>query len=88
MNPSLTLRNVLETTSNLSLQGLLQFLESHFEKKSATDLCGKVTSVIKLPEESEYSYVMKSIEVRQKVALSSSKSDIKYNKGLAMKLFY
>ena len=29
MSPSLTLRNVLETTSNLSLQHLLQFLESH-----------------------------------------------------------
>ena len=88
MSPSLTLRNVLETTSNLSLQRLLQFLESHFEEKSATDLCGKLTSMILLPEESEYSYVMKCIEVRQKVLLASSKSDIKYDKGLVMKLFY
>ena len=31
---------------------------------------------------------MKRIEVRQKVLLASSKSDIKYDKGLAMKLFY
>ena len=88
MSPSLTLRNVLETTSNLSLQRLLQFLESHFEEKSATDLCGKLTSMIQLPEETEYSYVMKCIEVRQKVLLASSKSDIKYDKGLVMKLFY
>ena len=88
MSPSLTLINVLETTSNLSLQCLLQFLDSHFEEKSATDLCGKLTSMIKLPEESEYSYVMKCVEVRQKVLLTASKSDIKYDKGLMMKLFY
>ena len=44
--------------------------------------------MIQLPEESEYSYVMKCIEVRQKVLLASSKSDIKCDKGLVMKLFY
>ena len=88
MSPSLTLRNMLETTSNLSLQRLLQFLESHFEETSATDLWGTLTSMIQLPEESEYSYVMKRIEIRQKVLLASSKSDIKYDKGLVMKLFY
>ena len=87
MSPRLTLRNVLETTSNFSLQRLLQFLESHFEEKSATDLSGKLTSMIQLPEESEYTYVMKCIELRQKVQLASSKSDIKYDKGLVMKLF-
>ena len=88
MSPSLTLRNVLKTMSNFSLQRLLQFLESHFEEKNATDLCEKLTSMIQLPKESEYSYVMKCIEVRQKVLLVSTKSDIKYDKGLVMKLFY
>ena len=89
MSPSLTLRNVLETISNLFLQRLLQFLGSHFEEKSATDLCGKLASMIQLPEESaEYSHVMKCIKVRQKVLLASGKSDIKYDKGLVMKLFY
>ena len=70
MSTSLTLRNVLESTSNLSLQRLLQFLKSHFEETSVTDMCGKFTSMIQLPEESEYSYVMKCIEVRQKVLLA------------------
>ena len=85
MSPNLTLRNVLETTSNLSLQRLLQFLESRFEEKGATDLCGKLTSMIQLSEESEYSYVTKCIEVRQKALHASSKSDINYDKGLTMK---
>ena len=51
-------------------------------------MCGKLPSMIQLLEESEYSHVMKCIEVRQKVLLASSKSDIKYDKGLVMKLFY
>ena len=69
MSPNLSFRNMLETTSNptsnikLHLQRLLQFLESNFEEKSAADLCGKLTSMIQLTEESEYSYVMKCIEV-------------------------
>ena len=88
MSPRLTLLNVLETTPNLSLQRLLQFLEFHFEEKSATDLKGKLNSMIQLPGESEYSYVMKCIELRQKVQLASSKSDIKYDMALVMKLFY
>ena len=33
MVPSLTLRNVLETTTDLNLDGLLSLLEAHFEKK-------------------------------------------------------
>ena len=75
MSPNLSFRNMLETTSNptsnikLHLQRLLQFLESNFEEKSATDLCGMLTSMIQLTEESEYSYVMKCIEVTQKVLL-------------------
>ena len=34
------------------IQRLLQFLESYFEEKSATDSCGTLTSMIQLPEES------------------------------------
>ena len=33
MSPSLFLRNVLETTSNLSLRPLLQYLEYHLRKR-------------------------------------------------------
>ena len=37
MIPSLTLRNVLERTSNLSLNQLLLYLEAHFDEQNATD---------------------------------------------------
>ena len=38
MIPSLTLRNVLESTPNLRVNQLLQYLEAHFDERIATDL--------------------------------------------------
>ena len=40
------------------------------------------------PKESEYQYSMRCIETRQKVMLAFNKSDVKYDKELARKLFY
>ena len=88
MTPSLTLRNVLETTPHLSLKKLMQYLEAHFDERSTIDLFSKLTSITQLPDESAYSFVMRCIETRQKVILASMKSDIKYDKNIVFKLFY
>ena len=68
MVPSLTLRNVLETTSTLTLHQLL-------------------TSMVQLPDESTYLYVMRCIATRQKLLLASQKSDLVYDCTLIQKLF-
>ena len=44
--------------------------------------------MVQLLEESEYQYVMRCIEISQKVILAFKKSDIRYDKELARKLFY
>ena len=77
MVPSFTLRNVLETTTNLNLDRLLSLLEDHFEEKSTTDLWNKLTSMAQSPEESSYSFLLRCIELRQKILIASTKSDIK-----------
>ena len=59
----LTLRNVLESTPNLSLNQLLQYLETHFDEQNATDLCSELTSMGQLMEESAYQYVMRCIKI-------------------------
>ena len=83
----LTLRNALESTLNLSLNQLLQYLEAHFDEWNATDLCSKLALIVQLQEKSEYQYIMRCIEVIQKVILAFNKSDIKYDKELVSKLF-
>ena len=64
MTPSLTLRNILETTPHLSLKKLMWYQEMHFDKRSATDLCSKLTLMTQLPEESAYPFLMRCIEAR------------------------
>ena len=91
MVPSLTLREVLETTTDLSLAQLLKFLEAHFNERSAEDLCTAMTSLVQLTDESVYAYVMRTIEIRQKILLASQKAsgkgEIGFDKDLIMKLF-
>ena len=92
MVPSLKLTGVLETTPHLSLAQLLQFLEAHFlNERSAEDLCNAMTSLVQSNDESVDAYVMRSIEIRQKVLLasqkSSGKSGIGFDKDMVMKLF-
>ena len=87
MVPSLTLRNVLETTTDLNLDRLLSFLEAHFEKKNTTDLWRKLTSMAHSLEESSYSFVLRCMELRQKILIASAKSDIKFDKPLSDKVF-
>ena len=88
MVPSLTLRNVLETTTDLNLDRLLSFLEAHFEEKNTTDLWSKLISMAHSLEESSYSFLLRCIELRQKILIASTKSDIKFEKPLLDKVFY
>ena len=89
MISSLTLRNALESTALESTPNLLlNQLEAYFDERNAVDICSKLTSMVQLLEESEYQYVMRCIEIRQKVILASNKSDINYDKELVKKFSY
>lgn len=85
--PSLTLRNVLETTHNLTLKKLMLLTEVHYDERNATDLYSKLAPLTQLPEETPYSFVMRCIELRQ-VLLAALKSDVKDHKALVLKLFF
>ena len=87
MVPSLTLRKVLETTVDLNLDRLLSFLGTHIEETTTTDLWRKLTSMAQSPEESSYSFVLRYIELRQKILIASRKSDVKFDKPLLDKVF-
>ena len=87
MIPSLIVRKVLETISNLSLAQLQKYLQSHYGKQNATDLANNLTSMVQFPSKSSYVFVMRCIEMRQKLIMSSDKADIKYDRALVQKLF-
>ena len=88
MAPNLRLRNVLETMTDLTLARLMSFLEAHFEEGSAPDLCGRLTSMSQLSEESTYQFIIRCLEMRQKVIIASKQSDeITYDPKLVQQLF-
>ena len=74
-----------------SVTSAVQFLEAHFNEGSAEDLCNTITSLVQSTDESVYAYVMRTIEIRQKILLASQKATgkdkIGFDKGLVMKLF-
>ena len=45
ITPGLYLRDVLETTEDLSLNRLMKFLQSHFVEKNTTDICQHLSSI-------------------------------------------
>ena len=88
MSPNLRLRNVLETMEGLTLDTLLRFLQAHFEEGNAPDLCSQLTSMAQLSDETAYHFVIRCLEMRQKVIVASKQSDdITYDPNLVQQLF-
>jgi len=87
MIPGLPLRSILETKADISLAQLHKFLEAHYDEKNASELVNKLTSLVQLPEESAYMFIIRCIETRQKLLLASSRADITYDKTFIQQLF-
>ena len=89
MTPGLPLRGVLETKTDLTLPQLHQFLEAHYDEKSATELCNKLSGLVQSPDESAYNFIIRCIELRQKLILASGKSGgVTYDKSFIHQIFY
>ena len=88
MHSSLRLKSILEMKKDLTLPTLLKYLQHHFEEKSSTDLCAQLTNATQTPNETPVEYVLRCIELREKLMLSSkSMGEIEYDRDLVFKLF-
>ena len=83
------LRSYLETISNLTLPRLRAILRSHFQEKSATELYQQLTTIVQSPEESPQSFLIRALDLRQKVLFASKEAGvmIKYDENLVQGLF-
>ena len=64
ITPGLYLRNVLETTENLTLSGLMKFLQSHFVDRNTTDLCQHLSSITHGSQETATQFVCRAMSLR------------------------
>ena len=89
ITPSMQLRSYLETISNLTLPRLRAILRSHFQEKSATELYQQLTTIVQSPEESPQSFLIRALDLRQKVLFASKEAGvmIKYDENLVQGLF-
>ena len=89
ITPGQYLRNILETTENLTLDRLMKFLQSHYVEKSTTDLYQALTSLAQSPQESTIQFTYRCMSVRQKLVLASKSPgvEIPFDEVLTKRLF-
>ena len=89
ITPGLYLRNVLETTENLTFSRLMKFLQSHFVERNTTDLCQHLSSITQGSQETAAQFVYRAMSLRQKliVLLKSPAAEINYDQNLVQRLF-
>ena len=64
---------------NLTLATLMGCLQHHYEEKSSTDLCAQLTSISQMPNEGPVDFILRCIELREKLILTSKTSgEIEY----------
>lgn len=87
--PSMQLRSYLESLSDLTLSRLRCILRSHFQEKSATELYQQHTTIVQEPQESPQSFLIRALDLRQKVLFASKEAGakIKYDESLVQSLF-
>ena len=87
--PGMQLRSYLETIHGLTLPRLRSILRSHFQEKSATKLYQQLTTIVKTPYESPQSFLIRALDLRQKVLFASKEAGVKlvYDERLVQGLF-
>ena len=84
MGPNWRLRKILETMTDLTLARLMRFSQTHFEEGNSPDLRGKLASMSQLTEGSTYRFVIRCLEMRQKIIIACKQSDeITYDPNLS-----
>lgn len=87
--PTSNIRKYLEGNSKLDLKTTLNILRAHYNEKSATELFGDLGQITQEPKELATDFLMRALDLRQKVIFASKESsdDLKYSPELVLGLF-
>ncbi len=88
ISPGLQLRSYLEGKPHLTLPTLRCILRSHFQEKSATELYKQLASEVQHSKETPQSFLMRVLDLRQKVLFASqeSESGLQYDPALVQRM--
>ena len=88
--PSLPLRSYLESVKDLTLNQLKSILRSHYREKQGAELYQMLATLSQLPGEDPRSFLLKGMNIRQKLILQGSQEDpynLTYNPEHVQMLF-
>ena len=88
--PSLPLRSYLESVKDLTLNQLKSILRSHYLEKQGAELYQMLATLSQLPREDPRSFLLRGINIRQKLVLQGSQEDpynLTYNPEHVQMLF-
>lgn len=90
ISPGSQLRSYLEGKPQLTLPTLRCILRSHFQEKSATELYKQLASEAQHSKETPQSFLMRVLDLRQKVLFASqeSESGLKYDPALVQSMCF
>lgn len=81
ISPHSSLRSYVETLSDLSLAKLRRILRVHYREKAASEVYQKLATVCQQSSESPQQFLLRALDLRNKVNFASQESDSEFNYG-------
>ncbi|XP_063049996.1 uncharacterized protein LOC134444699, partial [Engraulis encrasicolus] len=88
-SPGMSLRDMLESKSTLTLSHLKTILKAHFKENSTTDLFHRLVNITQDSKESPQNFLFRAIELKERLmaAAFDSSADVQYSPDLIQRKF-
>ena len=77
ISPVLQLRTYLEAMREAGLETVMKIIRAHFQEKSASELFGSLASLVQLPTEDPQNFLLRALNLREKIVFASEQENIK-----------
>ena len=87
ISPTIPLRAFLDNKRELSLNTLMLIIHAHFQEGDTTELFNQLSNEIQHPNEDAMTFMLRVMEMKEKILYLSKTSDIKYSFDQVQRLF-
>ena len=84
LSPHCSLRSYAETVSDLSLSKLRRIIRVHCLEKAASEVYQQLATVCQQSNESPQQFLLRTVDLRNKVNFASQESGCEFNYGLSL----
>ena len=88
IKPGNSLRDYLESKSNITEAALIQILRSHFKEKDSISVFHELSNCVQLVGESEHEFCLRAMSLREKVSRLSEEEECPFDQNLLKNVFF